>query len=84
MIDMVKKEIRNFIVETFLFGQGGDELSDDDSLLENEVFDSNGVLEFVLYLEETFDIEISDEELLPDNLDSINRLVEFLKSKGVA
>lgn len=74
-------QVREFITDNFLFGQGGDKLSNDDSFLENGIIDSTGVLELVTFLEDQFPVKISDEELVPDNLDSINNLVNFIEAK---
>lgn len=73
-------EIRDFVVTNFLFGKGED-LSDDESLLENGVIDSTGVLELVSYLQERFDIRIEDDEIVPANLDSIHNLVDYVSRK---
>ena len=72
--------IREFIVENFLFGdeQG---LDNDTSFLENGIIDSTGILELVAFLEQEMKIEIADEELLPENLDSLNRIVCFISQK---
>ncbi|MCK4378421.1 MAG: acyl carrier protein [Deltaproteobacteria bacterium] len=78
----IKSKIRDFIVENFLFGSA-DELADDSSFLDGGIIDSTGVLELVEFLEEDFSISIDDEELVPENLDSINNVAAFLKSKGV-
>ncbi len=75
------KELREFIKETFLFGQETT-FSDDDSFLEMGIIDSTGVLELVAFLETRFGISIEDEELVPENLDSINNLVRFVTSKS--
>jgi acyl carrier protein len=79
-MDLMQNKVRNFIVENFLFGddQGLDE---DTSFLENGIIDSTGILELVLFLDEEFSIEIADEELIPENLDTINRIVAFLNWK---
>lgn len=74
------KELRKFIKETFLFGQE-DTFSDDDSFLEMGIIDSTGVLELVAFIETRFGINIADEELVPENLDSINNLLRFVTSK---
>ena len=74
-------EIRNFIVENFLFGDTANPLNDEDSFLENGIIDSTGVLELVSHLEETFEIKVEDEELIPDNLDSIANVVKYLERK---
>lgn len=76
----IGSEIRDFVVTNFLFGKG-DDLSDDESLLENGVIDSTGVLELVSYLQERFEIRIEDDEIVPANLDSIHNLVEYVSRK---
>ena len=72
--------LREFIRENFLFGQETP-VSDDDSFLELGIIDSTGVLELVAFLEQEYRIRIADEELVPENLDSINRLLRFLEAK---
>jgi acyl carrier protein len=76
----LKSEIRNFIVENFLYGQENG-LEDDISFLEKGLIDSTGVLELVAFVEERYGISLEDEELIPENLDSINRLSAFVKNK---
>ena len=75
-----RDKIRSFIMENFLFGndQG---LNDDTSLLDEGVIDSTGILELVSFLEEEFDISVEDDEILPENLDSIKNVVAYLKRK---
>ena len=75
-----KSKIRAFIIENFLFGND-DGLKDETSFLEEGIIDSTGVLELVTFLEEDFDITIDDEELIPENLDSINNVTEYLGKK---
>ncbi len=77
----IRGEIREFIVEELLFGRGGDELQDDASLTDRGVVDSTGVLELVGFLEETFEIEVGDDELVPENLDSIKLIAAFVLDK---
>ncbi len=72
--------LRDFIRENFLFGQDA-AFSDDDSFLEQGIIDSTGVLELVTFLEDQFKIAIDDDELVPENLDSISNLVRFVESK---
>ena len=76
----MKQELRAFVVNNYLFGQPA-EFTDDDSLQEKGIIDSTGVLELVSWLEETYRIRIGDNELLPENLDSINRLARFMEGK---
>ena len=74
------EQIRAFVDANFLFGQS-DGLANDDSFLENGVIDSTGVLELVGFLEGQFAIRVRDDELTPQNLDSVNRVVAFVQSK---
>jgi acyl carrier protein len=76
----VKAKIRTFIVENFLFGQD-EGLKDDTSFLDGGIIDSTGILELVNFLEEQFSIKVDDEELVPENLDSINNVVGYLEKK---
>jgi len=76
-----EKEIRKFITDNFMIGQNPDELKRDTSFLDNGIIDSLGVLELVSFVEEKFGIEVRDEELVPDNLDSINNLLGYIKRK---
>jgi len=73
--------IRTFIFENFLFDADESALQNDDSLLEKGIIDSTGVLELVEWLEENFAIKIEDEELIPENLDSVNQLAAFIDRK---
>ena len=76
----VKAKVREFIVENFLFGDDAD-FSDDASFLEEGIIDSTGVLELVTFLEEAFSINVDDEELIPENLDSFANVVNFINVK---
>jgi acyl carrier protein len=76
----MKDKIRTFIVENFLFGQD-EGLKDDTSFLDGGIIDSTGILELVNFLEEQFSIKVDDEELVPENLDSINNVVGYLEKK---
>ncbi|MEW6072548.1 MAG: acyl carrier protein [Planctomycetota bacterium] len=77
----LQSEIRQFIVESFLFGQDDPGLGNADSLLENGVIDSTGVLELVGFLEERFRIQVADRELVPENLDSVERISTYVRGK---
>lgn len=76
----IRDRVRAFVVENFLFGEE-EGLKDDTSLLEEGIIDSTGILELVSFLEEEFTIIIEDEELIPENLDSINYVVGYLEIK---
>jgi acyl carrier protein len=72
--------IRSYIVENFLFGDDSG-LEDDASFLEEGILDSTAALELVGFLEKEFSITVDDEEVIPENLDSIINVVNFLKQK---
>ena len=75
-----KPKLVEFFKENFMVNLNGD-FGDDDSFLENGIIDSTGVLELVMFLEETFNIKVDDEEIVPDNLDSINNIKRYLQKK---
>ena len=77
----LEQEVRGFIVENFLFGQVDNGLQDSDSLLERGIIDSTGVLEIVSFLEENYEIQVEDEELIPENLDSITNVIDYISKK---
>lgn len=79
-----KNTIREFIKSNFLFGSNDTKFSDDDSFFETGIIDSTGMLELVSFVENEFGIEVADMDLVPENLDSVNRLAGFIDRKKVA
>ena len=77
----VKQQIRRYIMENYLFTTDESELADADSLLERGIIDSTGALEVILFLEETFGITVEEEEMVPENLDSVNLILAYLDRK---
>jgi acyl carrier protein len=77
----IERDVRDFLAENFPLADEGGELAGSDSLIEAGVIDSTGVLELIEYLESNYDIQISDEEVLPENLDSIDRISRFVTTK---
>ncbi|HZJ32064.1 MAG TPA: acyl carrier protein [Vicinamibacterales bacterium] len=77
------QDLRHFIVDNFLFGDqsGRFAFSDTDSLQELGIVDSTGVLELVCHLQERYGIAVADEELVPDNLDSVDQIARFIERK---
>lgn len=76
----LREQIRTFILENFILEKPED-LVDDESMLEKGIMDSTGVLELVAFLESTYEIKVEDEELIPENLDSIMNIVNYLERK---
>jgi len=76
-----KATLRAFIIESFMLGAESTEFLDDDSFMEKGIIDSTGVLELLQFIETTFEIKVEDDEVLPENLDSIVSLERFIKIK---
>lgn len=81
MSDDLKTTIRNFIVENFLFGDTSQVIEDTTSLIDNGYVDSTGVLELVMFLEQTFGIKVADSEIVPANLDSVGAIAAYIAGK---
>jgi acyl carrier protein len=79
-MERLNGELRDFIVENFLFGQSS-AFSDQDSFLKQGIIDSTGVVELIAWVEERYGIRVEDDEIVPDNLDSINNLRRFIERK---
>jgi len=76
-----EEKIRAFILENYLFTDDQSELKNDDSFLDQGILDSTGILEIIFFLEDEFHIKIKDEEMIPDNLDSVEKIVSFIQRK---
>jgi len=72
--------IREFIVTTFLYGEA-ESLRDDTSFLQSGIIDSTGILELITFVERSFGIRILEEEMVPENVDSVDRLARFVANK---
>jgi acyl carrier protein len=79
-MEEIKLKVRNFVVDNFLFGNANG-LADDTSFLEAGILDSTGVLEVVAFLEQQFGVRVDDDELTPENLDSISSIGAFVSRK---
>lgn len=77
-----KQIVRSFIAENLLYSADGSlGISDDDSFIEHAVIDSTGILELTLFVEETFQVRVPDDEVVPENFDSINKLTSYILRK---
>ncbi|MFB9950003.1 acyl carrier protein [Rhizobium puerariae] len=83
MADAFQNTVRAFIAENFLFRADAD-VANNQSLLETGVIDSTGVLELIAFLEQTYGITVADEEIVPENLDSIDNMTHYLSTKLAA
>jgi acyl carrier protein len=77
----VKAAVRRYIEDNFIMGAAGVALADGDSFLEHHVLDSTGFLELIAHLEETYGIKVLDDEMVPENLDSLDSVAAFVTRK---
>lgn len=73
-------QVRAFVVSNFLFGDASS-LQDDTSFLDSGIIDSTGILELIMFLEQEFNTIVEPEEMIPENLDSVDKLARFLARK---
>lgn len=76
-----REQIREYVAANFMFSDNGYSLPDDASFLEEGIVDSTGVLELVMFVEETFGIVVEDQEIVPENFDSVSRLAAYVQQK---
>ena len=81
MSDELRDHIQMFILENYLFSTDRSALGLDDSLLGRGIVDSTGMLEIIMFIEEQLGVAVKDEEMIPDNLDSVNRIAAFVESR---
>jgi acyl carrier protein len=79
--EAIKAQVRQYISANFLMGANVAELRDDDSFMGQNVIDSAGVLELIAYLEQIYGIKVDEDEMIPDNLDSLNGIGHYLQRK---
>lgn len=80
----VKDQVRRFILTNYLFTEDDRKLDDSASLMQGGTMDSTGILELIMFLEETFGIKVADEEMIPANLDSVQNVVAFVERRQAA
>ena len=76
-----EETMRNFILENYLFTDDQSALSNSDSFMEKGIIDSTGILEVIHFLEDEMDITVEDEDMIPENLDSVDKIVAFVNAK---
>ncbi len=81
MANDIKHQVRDFIQTSFPFREGRHEIADDESLLGAGLIDSTGILELVSYLEAEFGIAVQDDEIVPENLDSVGLIAAYVEMK---
>ncbi|MCG8670263.1 MAG: acyl carrier protein [Pseudomonadales bacterium] len=78
----VEQTLRDYILENYLFTDDQSELNSADSFMGKGILDSTGIMEIIFFIEEQFNIKVEDEEMVPENLDSVNNLVAFIAKKS--
>ena len=76
-----EEKIRAYILENYLFSDDANALKDNDSFLDKGILDSTGILEVIYFLEDEFNIKVDDDELIPENLDSVSNIAAFIERK---
>jgi len=77
----IQKQVREYVIENFVLGDEEDTFSDNQSFLDTGLIDSTGILEVIGYLEDEYEITIEDDEMVPENLDSVDRIARFVHAK---
>jgi acyl carrier protein len=77
----IAAQVREFIADNFLFREDRSDIADSESLLEAGLVDSTGILELVAFLEERFNIQMADAEIVPENLDSVATIAAYVSRK---
>jgi acyl carrier protein len=81
MSDSLRERIQKFILENYLFTSDRSALGLDDSLLGRGIVDSTGMLEIIMFIEEQLGVTVKDEDMIPENLDSVSRIAAFVESR---
>ena len=76
-----QEQVRNFVIENLLLGEEEENFTNGQSFLDSGLIDSTGILEIIAFLEDEYDITIKDDEMIPENLDSVERIVAFLEKR---
>jgi acyl carrier protein len=83
MTSSIKRQVLQFILDNFMMG-GAKEIADDASFMDHHIIDSTGFLELISFVEQTFEIQVFDEEMIPENLDSLNSIERYVLHKHAA
>ena len=77
----IEEKVRGYILDNFLFTDDQSALSSEDSFMEKGLIDSTGILEVIYFLEDEFNVQVEGDEMIPENLDSVNNVVAFVEKK---
>jgi acyl carrier protein len=76
----IQEQVKDFLINNFIFDPSA-QIGAEDSLMENGVVDSTGILEVIMWVEQTFGIHVEDSEVLPENFDSIRNIARYAQTK---
>ena len=77
----IEQTVRQFVLENFLFTDDPAAIGDSDSFLDAGIMDSTGVFELIMFLEKQFSIKIEEKEMIQENLDSVDNIARYVKTK---
>ncbi len=77
----VESDVTAFIVENFLFGEAADAPKRDTSFMDTGLIDSTGILEVVTFLEDKYELEVDDDDLTPENFDTVGNIATYVTGK---
>ena len=77
----IEKKLRSYILENFLFTDDESALKSSDSFLDKGIIDSTGIMEVIFFLEEEYGVKVEDDEMIPENLDSVDNIVSYIDKK---
>ncbi len=77
----IKQQVRTYLFDNFLMSGSEADIADDTSLMERQILDSTGFMELVSFLEETFGVKVEDDEMVPENLDTLPSIEQFIARK---
>ncbi len=81
MASELQTQVKTFILENYLFTDDESALGPDESLLDRGIVDSTGMLEIIMFIEDELGVQVADDEMIPENLDSVNRIAAFVSKK---
>lgn len=77
----IRDQVRSFILTNYLFSEDQSRLLDGESLMQSGTLDSTGILELIMFIEETFGVKVADDEMIPANFDSVQSIVSYIERK---
>jgi acyl carrier protein len=80
----IEPEVRQYILENYLFTDDESALGNEDSFLDQGILDSTGIMELIYFIEDEYGVKVEDEEMIPENLDSVARVVAYVERKRKA